>query len=205
VFPAEVRRGFTLARVRASLPALGEVEPARPDIVVPGARAAAVLVPLFEEDGEARVILTRRTTTLPSHQGEVSFPGGKVHDGEELAEAALREAHEEIGLDPAAVEVVAELDHLGTVASRFVLAPFVGFLAARPHPTPNPAEVDAVLDVSLAQLLADDCFREERWDMGRDFPDRPVFFFDLDDGDTVWGATARILFDLLLILTAARQ
>ena len=62
-----------------------------------------MLVALFEEDGEARVLLTRRTATLPSHRGEVSFPGGKVIEGEELLVAALREADEEIGLEPARV------------------------------------------------------------------------------------------------------
>ena len=153
---------------------------------MPGARAAAVLAPLFEEDGETRVVLTRRTTTLPSHRGEVSFPGGKVIAGEDQRDAALREADEEIGLSSAGVEVVAELDHLATVASRFVLAPFAGVLAARPTLTPNPREVDHVFDVALAELLDDEVFREERWRIFGE--ERAVFFFELI-GDTVWGAT----------------
>jgi 8-oxo-dGTP pyrophosphatase MutT (NUDIX family) len=78
---------------------------------MPGSRPAAVLVPLFEARGEAHVILTRRPDTMPTHQGEVSFPGGGVHSGDaSRQDAALREAEEEIGLPPAAVEVVAELD-----------------------------------------------------------------------------------------------
>ena len=97
-------------------------------------RASAVLVPLFEEDGEARLILTKRPETMPSHQGEIAFPGGKLEPtvDADLRATALREAHEEIGLEPAAVEIVAELDGIGTVASRFVIAPFVGILDGAP-------------------------------------------------------------------------
>lgn len=158
--------------------------------MVPGSRAAAVLVPVFEDGGEARVILTKRPDTLPSHQGEIAFPGGKAEGDESLLEAALREANEEIGLVPAEVEVVAELDGLATVASRFSIAPFVGVLAARPVLHPHPAEVADVLEVPLSELLADGVFREERWDLWES--DRSVYFFDLP-GETVWGATARIL------------
>jgi 8-oxo-dGTP pyrophosphatase MutT (NUDIX family) len=191
-----LRTRITLDRVRAALDAFGP--PRRPELVMPGVRSAAVLAPLFEEEGETRVVLTRRTTTLPSHRGEVSFPGGTVIAGEDPRAAALREAHEEIGLSPDAVEVVGELDHLVTVASRFVLAPFAGALAARPALTPNPHEVDRVFDVALAELLEDGVFREERWEiLGGE---RPVFFFELI-GDTVWGATARILHQLLALLT----
>ena len=77
--------------------------PPKREVPPPGARVAAVLIALFEEEGEARVVLSRRTTTLPSHQGEVAFPGGKVHDGEDERTAALREAQEEVGLDPSTV------------------------------------------------------------------------------------------------------
>jgi 8-oxo-dGTP pyrophosphatase MutT (NUDIX family) len=194
--PAAVRTGFTLERVRAALDGLGP--PRRPELVVAGAVPAAVLVALFEEGGETRVVLTRRTTTLPSHRGEVSFPGGKAHDGEDLRSAALREAQEELDLRPDAIEVVGELDHLTTVASRFVLAPFAGLLAGRPALTPNPREVDRAFDVTLAELMEDDVFHEERWEILGE--ERPVFFFDLV-GDTVWGATARILHQLLALLT----
>jgi 8-oxo-dGTP pyrophosphatase MutT (NUDIX family) len=178
--------------------------PRAPELVLPDSRQAAVLIPLFEEDGEARVIFTRRTTTLPTHQGEVSFPGGKSMAGEAPRAAALRESHEEIGLDPSSVDVVAELDHLTTVASRFVLAPFVGTLGGRPTLVPNPHEVDAVLDVSLRELGQPDVFREERWDVAA-LADRPVYFFELPGGeDVVWGATARILHHLLTVVLTGR-
>jgi 8-oxo-dGTP pyrophosphatase MutT (NUDIX family) len=189
-----------LAAVRAALAELGPPRP--PELVLPDSRQAAVLVALFEEGGQARVIFTRRTTTLPSHQGEVSFPGGKSMPGEAPLAAALRESHEEIGLDPSSVSIVAELDHLTTVASRFVLAPFVGALPGRPVLTPNPHEVDAVLDASLLDLARPGVFREERWDVAA-LADRPVYFFELGE-DVVWGATARILHHLLTVVLTGR-
>ena len=169
-----------------------------------------MLVPLFEGDGEARLILTKRPETMPSHRGEVAFPGGKLEaerDGS-LRDAALREAHEEIGLDPSVVDVVAELDSLTTVASRFVLTPFVGLLPGRPGLRPDPTEVVRVFDVPLAELLDDGVYREERWDVPPDLGvtpgrDRPIHFFELAD-ETVWGATARILSGFLAHLTADR-
>jgi 8-oxo-dGTP pyrophosphatase MutT (NUDIX family) len=115
-------------------------------------------VPIFEADGAARLILTKRPETMPSHQGEIAFPGGKLEPNTDadLRAAALREAHEEIGIEPAAVEIVAELDHLVTVSARFALAPFVGLLAVPPVLVPHPREVAAVFDVAIDQLLAPD-------------------------------------------------
>jgi 8-oxo-dGTP pyrophosphatase MutT (NUDIX family) len=163
---------------------------------------------VFEEDGEARVVLTKRPQTMPSHQGEIAFPGGKHERGldGDLRATALREAREEIGLDPAVVEIVAELDHMVTVSAWFDLAPFVGLLPARPALVPDAREVDAVLDVALSELLRDDVFREERWDVPADLlvgvgPDRPIHFFELAD-ETVWGATARILVGFLTHLAS---
>ena len=171
--------------------------------MVPGSRAAAVLVPLFEEDGEARVILTKRPEHMPSHQGEIAFPGGKVQADVDatVLDAALREAEEEIGLPRSAVEVVAELDGIATVATRFSITPFVGLLAERPVLVPDPSEVVRVLDVPISDLLDDGAYREERWDLG--IPDRAVYFFELPD-ETVWGATARILAGFLEHLVEGR-
>ncbi len=187
-------RRVTLDEVRARL---SEIPGSRPEDAVAaasasGARLAAVLVPLFEEGGEARVILTKRPETMPSHRGEIAFPGGGFDSSVDagLRETALREASEEIGLDPLMVEVVAELDVIGTVGSGFVISPFVGVLDGRPRLEPHPTEVVKVFDVALSELMHDDTFREERWDMWAD--DVPVHFYELP-GETVWGATARIL------------
>ncbi len=127
------------------------------------ARASAVLAPFYELDGELYTVLTRRSWQLRSHTGEVSFPGGGQDDGESLREAALREAYEEIGLDPASVEIIGELDHLMTISSRSFIVPFVGLLARVPVLEPNPSEVDAVLHVPVRELLLDEVYREERW------------------------------------------
>ena len=189
-----VRDGITLERVRAVVAGRAP----RREVPPPGARVAAVLIALFEEDGEARVVLTRRTTTLPSHQGEVAFPGGKVDEGEDEFAGALREAHEEVALDPVTVERVGELDHMVTVSSRFVLAPFVGFLPARPQLRANDDEVEFIFDVSLTHLMSDEVFRQEVWDMGAG--EWEMYFFELDH-DIIWGATARVLFQLLGLLT----
>jgi 8-oxo-dGTP pyrophosphatase MutT (NUDIX family) len=163
-------------------------------------QAAAVLVPLFEAEGETRVVLTRRPDTMPSHRGDVAFPGGKVHPGIDatLLDAALREAEEEIGLAPAAVEVVAELDTISTVTSRFLVAPFVGVLSVPPALVPDPREVERVFDVPLSVLMADGVHRIEHWGTG--VLTRDVHIFELED-ETVWGLTARILSRFLTLIT----
>ncbi|MFC0081592.1 NUDIX hydrolase, partial [Aciditerrimonas ferrireducens] len=203
--PEAARGRLSVAQV------VGAVLPGEPPFptVPAGWRLAAVLVALFEEAGQARVVLTRRSDRLRSHRGEVSFPGGQVEPGEALAAAACREAREEIGLAPETVTLVGHLDPLATVSSRRVLVPVVGVLPGRPEARRNPAEVARVFDVALVDLLADGVFHEERWPARAGWPEGlrprgddgrsahyPVWFFDVA-GETVWGATARVLVDLL--------
>ena len=168
-------------------------------------RPSAVLACFWErDDGATEVLLTRRAGHLRHHRGEVAFPGGRCEPGESLIDTALREAKEEVGLDPSTVEVLGELDHLMTVTSRSFIVPFVAVLPARPGGlVPNPAEVDAILYVPVAELLLDEVYREELWtwttppawaDNGQ--VERPIFFFELV-GDTVWGATGAMLRQLL--------
>ena len=159
---------------------------------------SAVLAAVWEEDGEARILLTRRTAWLRSHSGQVAFPGGRVEPGEELVDAALREAQEEVGLDPSSVEVVGRLSRMHTISSGAGIYPFVGVLpGGRPPLEANPDEVDRVFDVALGELMADGVFREEIWGIAE--TERPIFFFEVDD-ETVWGATARMLYELLLLV-----
>ena len=174
---------------------------AAPVSLVPGSVSAAVLVPLVEVEGETRVLFIKRPETMSTHRGEIAFPGGKLDPAvdADLRATALREAHEEIGLDPGAVEIVARLTGVATAASRFTITPFVGFLAARPVLVPNPGEVVRVLEVPLSELLDDSLYHEERWDGFQ--RDMSVYFFELAD-ETVWGATARILTDLLARLVS---
>ena len=192
---------------------------------VEGSQAAAVLVPLYESDGEASVVLIKRPETMSSHRGEIAFPGGKYDAGvdSDLRATALREAHEEVGLDPAGVEVVARLDGIGTVATRFTITPFVGFLPAVPVLTPSPGEVVRILHVRLSELLDPDAYREERWNThtaitgagagttgagagttGVGLGNFDVHFYELED-ETVWGATARILTGFLAHLAEGRE
>lgn len=183
------QRRLDLTRVRR---ALVGAAPAAPALAQPGVPASAVLVALFEEAGtsSSSVVLTRRAAHLRNHRGEVSFPGGRQDPGEDLVRTALREAEEEIALDSATVEVVAELDHLSTVISPRAIVPFVGLLPGRPDLVANADEVERILLVPLDELLSEDVFREERWPRGG--VDRAMWFYELE-GDTVWGATARVL------------
>lgn len=163
-------------------------------------RASAVLVGLYPGSLGPEVILTKRTAHLSSHRGEISFPGGRCDDGESAAEAAVREAHEEVGLAPELPMVVGQLDHLATVVSRSAIVPVVATIEERPALVANPAEVDRILHVPLAELVAPDVWHSEWWTFaGRE---RSMAFFDLP-GETVWGATARILTQLLTIATGA--
>ena len=190
------RGPIDLGLVRRRLAALGPaVRSPREGLVH---RASAVLAPLYEHDGETWVVLTRRAAALRVHSGEVSFPGGGQEPGEALEDTARREAWEEVALDPASVAIVGELDHLSTITSNSFIVPFVGVLPGRPQLTPSPAEVAAVLHVRLSELLAPEVFREERWAIAG--ADRPIWFFELE-GDTVWGATAAMLRQLLGFVT----
>jgi 8-oxo-dGTP pyrophosphatase MutT (NUDIX family) len=192
-------RVFTLAGIRERL--LASPPGAEPVSLVTGSVPSAVLVPLVEIRGETHVIFIKRPETMTTHKGEIAFPGGKSDPAvdTDLRATALREAHEEIGLDPGAVEVVARLGGVATAASRFTITPYVGFLARPPDLVPNPGEVVRVLEVPLSELLDASHFHEERWDGFQ--RDMAVYFFELAD-ETVWGATARILTDLLTRLVA---
>ncbi|MGK2949104.1 MAG: NUDIX hydrolase [Acidimicrobiales bacterium] len=196
---ADLRRP-SLAQVSEALAAAGPAHRSERETLPEIDRASAVLAPLYEADGELHVILTRRTWEMRSHSGEVSFPGGRQDDDDaDLWRTALREAQEEIALDPALVAPIGELDHLATVTSHSFIVPYVGALPGRPPTTANPSEVSAVLHVPVAELLDPAIFREERWT----FPwgvDRPIFFFELV-GDTVWGATGAMLRQLLGLVT----
>jgi len=211
--PRERRSHITLDEIRT---ALGDDHRYRPgqaperwptrDGAVPEARPAAVLVPLFEEGGESRVVLTVRSDQLRSHRGEVAFPGGRLEIGEDVVRAALREAIEEVALDPSLVTVIGQLTSLPTVSSNTVMTPVVATLDRRPALRASPSEVHRIFDVSLSEFVADGAFHEEWWSVpdrvdGSGFPESefPVWFFDVAD-ETVWGATARTLMELLCLV-----
>lgn len=154
---------------------------------------AAVLVPLYTHGDELHVVLTKRRPDLQRHPGEVSFPGGR-RDPEDptLRDTALREAEEEIGLSRDAVNVVGALERTSTFATNYSIHPFVGLLEGERVWTPSVGEVDMVLEPTL---------RDVRAGRTRTRMERRGIAFETDayvfSGELVWGATARIIEQLL--------
>ncbi len=159
-------------------------------------RPSAVLVGLFESSNGVEAILTRRSQNLTNHRGEISFPGGRLDAGESVLQAALRETQEEIGLSPEDVEVVGELNSMATVVSNSHIVPIVGRYRTPPKLHAVNSEVDRVFSVPLSELVRTDTYSQEHWI----FDDREfqINFFYLDD-ETIWGATARILFQVMML------
>jgi 8-oxo-dGTP pyrophosphatase MutT (NUDIX family) len=155
---------------------------------------AAVLVPLLSVEGVPSVLLTLRRDDLKHHAGQLSFPGGRIEPGEDSLTAALREAHEEIGLEPDRAEPLGRLSEALVLQSAFRLTPWV---ASVPYPYPYaaaPREVEAIWHVPLPALLAPGVHRtERRVAYGLDVD---VHYYDVE-GRTIWGATARVLTELL--------
>ncbi len=157
--------------------------------------SASVLVGLCEQEGRLSVLLTRRAQGLAYHASEIAFPGGHAEEGESPEAAALREAAEEVGLDPSMVEVIGRLSSVTTGSSGEVLGPILGRLRPGFALSPSPDEVEAVLIVPLAQLASLDCHWSEQWVRPASAP-RKMHFFRIGS-DLVWGATAAILAELL--------
>lgn len=157
---------------------------------VPALRDAAVLVAMVDRPGDAGVILTKRAETLRDHTGQVAFPGGRLDPDDLSAEqAALREAREEIGLDPAGVDVIARLpDYVS--GSGYRIAPVIGVVRPDYRLAINPAEVDAAFEVPLSFLMDPRNHAEVR----RDWQGRSWMYYDMPFGDfRIWGVTAGII------------
>jgi len=150
------------------------------------------------KDGEYPVILTRRTQTVGSHKGQISFPGGRQDPGEDPLSAALREAQEEMGIQKKDVRILGELDDMCTLSSDFCIAPFVGLI---PYPYPfkiSDQEIEEVIELPLADLLDETKFREEVQE--RNGQPLHVCFYE-HGKHIVWGATARILKQLMDLIS----
>jgi 8-oxo-dGTP pyrophosphatase MutT (NUDIX family) len=157
-----------------------------------GRTHSAVLVPLYVDDGVVHAVFTRRRHDLNRHAGEISFPGGRREPGETLLEAALREAHEEIGLPPEDVDVVGALAPVGTFVTNYAIYPFVGVIEPGTAWVPQAREVAEVLELPLEELRA--AHAEKRL-VRKGIPFRTDTY---EVGDAmIWGATARIVADLL--------
>src|ERR1700722_5914571 len=189
VLPADLE-GFTISSLEAQ----------------PIAQRSAVLVALFEEDGETHLVLTRRSFSMREHRGEIALPGGRSDAEETPTETALREAREEVGINEASVRVVGWLSPIVTLALGSAIWPVIGFLNERPEMVTDPAEVDRAFTVSLADLLMEGTFLEERWRRATPRPGAdedgyfPIYFYRVP-GDLIWGATARVVTELLCVVT----
>ncbi len=161
-------------------------------------RRAAVVAPICSGDAGLSVVFTRRSDDLSDHPGQMSFPGGGVEPNDATLQAtASREADEEIGLRPREIEFVGRLDEIETV-SEYVVTPFVGRVPDRSY-EPADAEVAEVVPLSIAALLDPANYEAERRDHPRYGSIRLDFFHV--DGYTVWGATGRMLAQLLRLTT----
>lgn len=195
-----------LERLRAALSGSGEAPRpvARVDLplklgrlLTPSAVArlkpAAVLVPILARDGSHTVLLTRRADTLRQHRGQISFPGGRRDDADaSFADAALREAEEEVGLPPSAVELLGYLDDYPTMTG-YRITPVVGIVEGGFVPRTDPGEVAETFEVPLELVLAEDRFERKALRRGG----LNVPFLELRYGDyAIWGATAGILWNL---------
>jgi len=188
-------------------------------ISLPSFQRAAVLVPVLRRVDGPTLLFTRRADGLRRHRGEISFPGGHLEGAEDARAAALREALEEVALDPGAVEVVGDLDDRPSV-TQYLVTPVVGLVAEPPASFGrDEREVEEVFEVPLAKFLDPGSLRFEWWDGSRIPPGAPrrplldlddeevdreqgryrVYFFDAvaGSGRVIWGLTARVLKDLL--------
>jgi 8-oxo-dGTP pyrophosphatase MutT (NUDIX family) len=168
------------------------LEPAEaPKLEAHGRTDAAVLVPMHGWPVNPGLVFTERRSDLKRHAGEISFPGGRRDEGEELLDTALREAEEEIGLSRGNVEVVGALPPIGTFVTNYKITPFVGLIEEGLRFEPNPSEVESVLVASLEDLAAG---YERRRLVRRGVPIKTDTYLISDK--LIWGATARILAEL---------
>ncbi len=203
----DVRRALALprpgraAQVRMSpRPRPGDVYPLPPEIKP---REAAVMILLYPRADSLDFILTRRTETVDTHKGQISLPGGAQELGESLEQTALREASEELGIDPVRIEILdGPLTPIYVPISGFRVTPFVGFSPTRPDIVLAAEEVVEIIETPLELLIDSDSVGEEEWDL-HGFVTR-VPFFDVK-GHKVWGATGMILSEFSEMLENSRR
>jgi len=170
----------------------GERRSRRPE---PGARRAAVLVPILPAPEGARVVYTVRTDALRDHAGQVSFPGGSLEPGDgSPRETALREAEEEVDLRPDLVEVIGELDEVYIPPSDFLVRPVVGLLRPEAELVMAPEEVEEIFSVPLTELMSPKALKEVVWEREGRLYEVRVF---AAGGYEIWGATAAMTAGLL--------
>lgn len=170
-------------------------------ITNPGRIPAAVLVPIYEKDGQYHILFIKRTEWVEKHKGEISFPGG-THESRDktLLDTALRESAEEISLKPEDVEVLGELDDVVSVKTNYRISPFLAFIPCPYEFKVDGRETEEIIEAPVLELMDIGSSREEV----RGSETVTVYQYNYQ-GRVIWGATARILNQFLHIFTQAAQ
>ncbi|MBN1946477.1 MAG: CoA pyrophosphatase [Bradymonadales bacterium] len=165
-----------------------------PPDLAPLLRPAAVLIPFYLEEDRPYLLFTKRSQNLPTHRGEISFPGGGRREGDpDLLATALRETREELGIDPATVRVIGLFDEVPSIAG-YRVTPYVAHIPPPPVPAIDPSEVEEVIEVEVVRLLDERIHRVERWKrFGQEFP---IHFFSYDR-HLIWGLTGGLVHRLV--------
>ena len=183
----------------STIPQDGKTESVLPE-PVQSLKCAAVLLPLFEKEGDWHLVYTRRTDSVESHKGQVSFPGGACDETETQAEqTALREAWEEIGIDPVDVRLLGRLNEMITI-THFRVTPVVGVIPWPYDFQLSRSEVERVFSIPLKWMADPGNWEEFPYTLDGSFRSYPVITYHPYDGETLWGASARITQDFLGIL-----
>ena len=181
--------------INYSRPRIDDVEK-----IDPQARRGAVLLLLYPKEGKDYLVLTLRNTYEGIHSGQVSLPGGKMEETDrDLVSAALRESHEEVGVDPKKVQILGSLSPIYIPPSRFLVYPFVGHTEHAPNFHADPVEVAEIIETPLEVLLNRRYRKEKPLFVRTEQAEIPVKYFDIA-GHVVWGATAMILSEFAEIL-----
>ncbi|MGB9702916.1 MAG: NUDIX hydrolase [Candidatus Kapaibacteriota bacterium] len=175
--------------------------PIRKMTAPPNTRESAVLIPLIEDnDGTLSIILTLRSENLSNHQGQISFPGGKIEKNETIVEAALRETFEEIGVEDSNIEIIGQISDLYVPPSNSVIHPVIGLVKSNVKFKINQSEVQEIIKVKLEFLLDKSNLQFEDWDFKGEIVKVPLW--RIHKLKPLWGATAMILSELIDLINS---
>jgi len=164
---------------------------------------SAVLVPIYYKQGQYYILFTKRTELVKEHKGDISFPGGAYQEGDEtLANTALRECSEEIGLTAGDVEILGELDDTITTSSNYIISPFVAFIPSPYQFSLNVEEAEETIEIPISTLSDKGCLRQQTETIGGKIVTSPLYYYQ---GRIIHGATARILNQVLDIFDRVKK